>query len=246
MNSRKKRIDNKQGLTNILIGVFALLLILIGYLGINIIITNNKLSKIDKEIDKINSTPNDTSTENKEKFDKSNSLNTKNIEYKNEKLSSVDDKLGVKVVMSKDGKTANITIDWSIFKDKISKEVTGTYPTSKTEYTVNGFNKNIKSVLLSQTDNTISSLTVIYLMEDNTVQYTKLIKQKSDGSKYVDVKTQNNTNYFSTDGAIAKVTDVYRLYNIDATENNKTYKTVVGLKSDGKFYDLGYIIKENN
>lgn len=243
---RKKRVDEKKGLTNILIGVIVLLVIFIAYLGITVMITGNKLGKIDDEIEKINETPEETPSKTTG-LDKSNSLNTRNVEYRNERTTSVNDNIGLTVNVSTDKKNAVLTIDWPTFSAAISKEVPATYPTTKATYNILGFNKTIKNVLLTQYDNTLSSLTIVYLMEDNTVQYTTLVKS-NNGVKYVDIRTQEGTNnkYFATDGTVPRVTDVYKLYNVDAYKENEKHKTSIALKSDGKFYDLGYAISEIN
>lgn len=243
MSKKKSNKSGNNWITNIMIGIIVILLIVIAYLGINVLKTSKELGEIDKQVAAMNEQDNQNNQSQSSGLKASDSLNTTQIKYTNQKEKSITN-IGLDLKISENNESATLTINWKTFGNIINNEVSDNYPTSTNNYEVKGFNKKIKSALIGQTNNNLTSLTLIFLMDDGTVEYAKLFKDDQN-KKVISLKKEDNTEkqYIQIDGTVSKVTDVYKLYNIDADNNNDTYKTIVGVKSDNKFYDLGYAIE---
>lgn len=238
-----KKTSNSNGLTYVLLGVTGLLLILIAYLGIRIIITSNELKKIDEGVEELNKREIQKDKQEANELKSSNSLNTRQIEYSNKNDKNLNS-LGMDAKINDDKTSATLTIDWEKYGKEISKDVTVTIPNKSMNYEIKGLTKKVKDVLIGKTNASASTAVIIFLMDDNTIQYTKIIKEEN-GKKIINSKTEENKQLFSIEGTIPKVTDVKDIYNVDATNKDTSYKTIIGTKQDGKFYDLGYAIENN-
>ena len=104
-------------------------------------------------------------------------------------------------------------------------------------------NGQIKDVYVGITGQDAMGITLFYLMEDGTVEYTPMFNFKTDsqGNSYYEMnyKTENS---FTSSGKINTVTDVIKIYTVSAT-NGTGWSTTIGAKKDGSFYDLGSLIK---
>ena len=190
-----------------------------------------------------NSNTNNTNNNEVKELDLEKSLNTKDITYKN--ASDKEGNYGLTLKINND-KTVTLTIDWKIF---------GKYSTTSSsgevkDYLITGFNKNVKSTFIGDLGQDYTGTTLFFIMEDGTVEYTKLFKKETnaDGSIYyiLNIIKQEGKYYkeFTSNGSLSGVKNVIKLYNVDTYSKNASgYRTVIGATKDGSFYDLGSIIK---
>ncbi len=119
------------------------------------------------------------------------------------------------------------------------------------EYDIRGVSKKIQSTIVGGSGQSINSTTFYYLLEDGTVEYTKLYNKNKDsqGNNYyaINYSYDNNqkdsqgnpTTYFASQGTVPNVKNVIKLYNVQVHEQNGGgHATTIGAKSDGSFYDL--------
>lgn len=86
-------------------------------------------------------------------------------------------------------------------------------------------------------------ITLFYLMEDGTVEYTPMFTKKRDSqnNSYYD-STSINGNY-ETKRAITGVRDAIKLYTVNSyVESGGVSMTTIAATKDGSFYDLGILI----
>ena len=188
-----------------------------------------------------------TNTNEIKDLDLSKSLNTKDITYKN--ASDQEGNYGLSMKVNND-KTVTLTIDWKIF-GKFS--TTGSSGEIK-DYIVKGFTKNIKSTFIGDLGQSYNGITLFFIMEDGSVEYTKMFKQaennNTDGSIYYVLNNTilDNNEYageFISSGTLSGVNGIIKLYNVDTySQNASGYRTVIGATKDGSFYDLGSIINK--
>lgn len=118
-------------------------------------------------------------------------------------------------------------------------------------YEIRGVNKTVKSTIVGGSGQSAAALTLYYLLEDGTVEYTKMFIQKETTSgtryyalNYTDSETEKDANgnrltYFASQGAVPNVSKVVKLYNVQAhVENGGGWATTIGALADGSFYDL--------
>ena len=197
-------------------------------------------------------TDNDESRENSneiKELDLSKCINNKTNTYSNS--SDVEGNYGLSMEINSEKTSVTLSIDWSKFGPL---STVSTWPSSVTTYQVTGFSKTINSVFVGDLGQDSTGITLFYLMSDGTVEYTPMFNRKID--------SQNNSYYemnytydysadgrttgqhFSTKGTINGVSSVIKLYTVDAS-NGSGWRTTIGATSDGSFYDLGDIIKNN-
>jgi len=171
-------------------------------------------------------------------IDLSKSLNTTDYTY-----SSLNDKDEAAkyytLKLNENKKSATITVTAEGGK-VICESIKSTCGDKGYDITVSGFDKKIKSTYVGGIGQSVGSTIFYFLMEDGTVEYVKLLNQKTDS---------NGTNYYEN-GTLEKpqvvsgVSGVVKLYgaNSNAPQSTGSYTTLAA-KKDGSFYDLGKIIK---
>ncbi len=171
-------------------------------------------------------------------IDLSKSLNTTDYTY-----SSLNDKDEAAkyytLKVNEDKKSATITVTAEGGK-VICESIKSTCGDKGYDITVSGFDKKIKSTYVGGIGQSVGSTIFYFLMEDGTVEYVKLLNQKTDS---------NGTNYYEN-GTLEKpqvvsgVSDVVKMYgaNSNAPQSTGSYTTLAD-KKDGSFYDLSKIIK---
>lgn len=130
----------------------------------------------------------------------------------------------IEVVLGKDKRTVTLTINWGEYN------LTGDDENIKT-YTIT-LEKNVKDVYVVGFGQAIGQECALYLMEDGTVEYNKIINEMQE------------TTTLNSSGPIEGVT------NIDRIETGQSgLKDDVGwginnyaIRKDGKFYDLGSLL----
>lgn len=181
-------------------------------------------------------------------LDISKCLNSKNNNtYMNP--SDVEGNYGLSMKINSDQKSIILSIDWEIFGPLSSASA---WPSAVETYQITGFSKNISNVFVGDLGQSAVGITLFYLMSDGTVEYTPMFNQEIDSqnnSYYIMNYTYDYSpegkitgQHFSTKGTIKDVNDVIKLYNADVSNNTSGWRTTIGAKKDGSFYDLGSII----
>ena len=250
---------NKLGL-GILIGILIGLIIgLPGYIICDKFIDNNKdkqeikndniQKKDDEADDKIDNTPSDNTNNNDgtelTDFDITKFDNTKpaingseGIAYnlKNQDTSN----LGLSIRLNNDKKSATITINWSKYFEVYGISIT----TGETiEYNVTNFDKNIKDAYINGFGQWSGKETAFYIMEDGTVEYTPIkFALGNNGS--------SSTTVLKSYGQIAGVSGVVKMvlaedYCLNSPLCVGGSYNILGIKSDGSFYDVSKILDES-
>lgn len=157
-------------------------------------------------------------------------------------------------VKGENTKSPKLVIDWKEFGPHSGASAWGPEPV---EYEIKGFTKNVKYGVVGEVGQSAVSTTVFYLMEDGTVEYTKLFVKNTDANG----NTYYSTNYiyekdnegkitgehFETQGSVSNVKNVVKFYNVDSQASNTAVggaRTTIGATKDGSFYDLGNIINK--
>ena len=155
---------------------------------------------------------------------------------------------GISMNINSDKKSITLNIDWNVFGPISGLDA---YAPSVLTYQITGFTKEIKEVFIGDVGQDAMGITLFYLMTDGTVEYTPMFVSKTD--------TQNNSYYeinytydtsadgklssqrFETKGMIPGVEQVEKFYISDASYGVSGWKTTLGAKEDGSFYDLSII-----
>ena len=114
---------------------------------------------------------------------------------------------------------------------------------------VNGFTKNISKVFIGEFGHDATGISLMYLMEDGTVSYTKLFKKNYDDNNdlyfTLNYSSVNDNKYiFSVDDYYNEIYDIINIYNADySIPNGGGARTVIASLKDGSFYDLSKFMK---
>ena len=152
-------------------------------------------------------------------------LNTDNI-YQN--LSDNESNYGLSMSINSEKTSITLSIDWNKWPlgNSNAKNVR--------TYQITGFTKNIIGTFIGEMGQSISGTTLFYLMEDGTVEYTPVKELAYD--------SQNITSK----GVVRGVENISKLYNADVSTGFSGWRTTIGAKEDGTFYDLGEILMQGN
>ena len=145
-----------------------------------------------------------------------------------------DDKLGVIVSVDGDGVfNKNLSTITSIERDENDYRLI-----------VEGFEKNISKVFIGEFGQDTTGISLVYLMEDGTVSYTKLFKKNYDEENNLYFVLNNslihdNDYVFNVDGEYSEIKDIIGIYNVSySIPNGGGASTVIASLRDGSFYDL--------
>lgn len=239
--------EKKKSNVGLIVLVVILLLACVG-MGTFIFINKDKLiTKNDATTsEKNNSNNKETNQEKEDKIadlDLSKCLNTSDVTYSNPVEATTS--IGLTPTVDEGKRSVTIKTDGSKFGpvSTLSAYYSGEY-----NMYVDGFDKDIENVYVGELGQDPKGTTLLYIMEDGTVQYTKLFKKASDasGNQYYTLNTyqQGEDNYkFHVDGTVKDVKDVIKIYNVNATTTGSGAMTAIGAKKDGSFYDLSIINK---
>ena len=235
--------EKKKGNSGLIVLVIILLLVCIG-MGAYIFINKDKLTAKEETTE---TEKNSNKSENKQnseqkvsELDLSKCLNNKEMNYSNpiEATTSV----GLTPTVDEGKRSVTIKTDGSKFGpiSTLSSYYSGEY-----KMYVDGFDKNISAVYVGEFGQDPKGTTLLYVMEDGTVEYTKIFKKESnpDGGQNYTLNTyqQGENNYrFHVDGSINGVNGVIKIYNVDRTASTGS-RTAIGATKDGSFYDLSLI-----
>lgn len=147
-----------------------------------------------------------------------------------------------------DKKSITLNIDWPVFGPL---SMTAAYSSNVEEYQITGFSKEIKQAFVGELGQDAMGITLFYLMEDNTVEYTPMftLNTSNPNSTHYEMNYSYEKSpdgritgtYFTTRGPINGVKDIIKLYVANAS-NGSGWITTIGATKDGSFYDLGAII----
>ena len=145
-----------------------------------------------------------------------------------------DDKLGVTVFVEGTGVfNKNVSTITSIDRDE-----------SNYSLFVDGFEKKIDKVFIGEFGQDATGISLIYLMEDRTVSYTRLFKKNYDEANTLyftlnNVSESNNNLIFNVDEEYSEISDIVGIYNAEySIPNGGGASTVIASLKDGSFYDL--------
>ena len=192
-----------------------------------------------------------TTTEQQEvikPLDLTKSLNTTNITYSNANEKGEDLGLSIKT----DGTNTKLVIDYKKFcKYSFSTACS----TGTEEREIRGINGKVKSGFIGGNGQDYTGTVLYYLLEDGTVEYTRLYAKKQDnyGNYYYVVNNSYDEqdgrivgDYYKNQGKISGVQNVIKLYTVNASvERGGGYVTTIAATKDGSFYDLGHILNSN-
>ena len=201
--------------------------------------SNNKNNNGNEQItdDKNNTqTDEDQSNTNEEQnrvvqpLDLTKCLNHPSYTYSNPKSSNAIN--AISTTIGSDKKSVTLQINWTDFWGTTAsvREPQGTQ-----NYQVTGFTKSIKSVFVGGAGQDVTGTIVYYLMEDGTVESTKILKSAAENFA-VNIDAQNR---FATSGAIDGVSDIAGFYTVDVQADMTGYMSTIAARYDGQFYDLG-------
>lgn len=183
--------------------------------------------------------------DNVKELDLNKSLNTTNITYSNP-VKDTNGKYGLFMKINPDRKSVSLDINWITFGPLSGAS---TWANNTETYQITGFAKNIMDVFIGDLGQSSVGITLFYLMEDGTVEYTPMFNKMFDSQNNgyyemnytYDYSSDNRVTgqHFETKGAIADVVNVVQLYVVDAMEGNiGGGHTTIGATKDGSFYDL--------
>lgn len=108
------------------------------------------------------------------------------------------------------------------------------------EYNVTNFTKNIKEVYIAGFGQASGYETAFYVMEDGTVEYTPIKDVLGNNGSSSETVLKSYGTITSVSGAV-KVISATDYCSNDNTCMGGSYN-VLGIKSDGSFYDLSKIL----
>ena len=259
-NKEENEMENweepKKNRTGIIIGI--LLLIIIG-LGVFIFLNKDKLFQVvesnsstteQQNTKENNNKTVDNNNENEEEIikplDLTKCLNCNgNLTFKDQSELSASNHFEI----TNNNSNLKLTIHWETFCKMSGASDCANEPI---DYEIRGINKKVQSTMIGGRGQSINSVTFYYLLEDGTVEYTKLYKNNKDsaGNNYYAINysydnTQkdnmgNPTTYFASQGTVPNVNNIVKLYNVQVyEENGGGHATTIGALADGSFYDLG-------
>ena len=209
---------------NILIILVFVLSIICILMGIFLIINREKLDF--KYINK-NEIQNKENIKNKEK-----EKDCAEISYalKTNEYGLSASRAGINVFVDQERQMAEISYNKYILSKTFSLDLAENEEKSIYENTdKKHFNKKINEVLIDGSGQDALSLTILYLMEDGTIEYVPILKDLK-----TNWKEKDNTKIFNSYGKLNKVEGIISLISAEG----KGYHTVLGRKADGSVIDL--------
>ena len=245
MEENKK---SKLGL-GILIGVLVTLVI-----GLSVFIIYDKVLSNDdnqSEVNESNNNSNDSSNENdmtSSDFDISKFDTTKEaingpsgFGYELVTNDNSASSVGLSISLNENKRSATITIDWSKYGSIYG---TSSWMNVVNEYEVTNFTKNIKEVYIGGFGQTSGDETAFYIMEDGTVEYTPIEHALGNNGS-------SSETILKSYGEFENVSEVVKVVTASDYPINSEYATsgayhILGIKTDGTFYNLSSILYAKN
>jgi len=148
-----------------------------------------------------------------------------NCTQSNLTLAFYDNADGLSAKLSQDKKSVTLRINWEYFSKALGGAPNGT--TGPNSYTISNFSQEIADIYIGGFGQSITGVTLLFLMKDGTVEYMPIVKAVQQGN-------ENLKSY----GKINDVNDIIKFLTADVTSG----VTTLAVKPDGSFYDLGIIL----
>lgn len=190
-------------------------------------------------------------------LDLTKSLNTTNIKYSDAK--ELEDGYGQAGLSVKhDESLTRLVIDWQKFGPHSGASA---WTNENVEYDIKNISGTVKKAFVHGEGQDVTGTTLYYLMEDGTVEYTKMFTRNFDskGTLYFNINYTYEKDsdgkitgeHFESQGKVPGVKDVVKIYGVGAVYDDGSdgpkiggYATTIGATRDGSFYDLGKPIRE--
>ena len=185
---------------------------------------------------------NKTTTEEIKAVDLTKCLNTTNLIYSN--LNENQENVGLEILTNSD--TTKLKINWDKF-GPISGATA--WASTNEELNITNLATKVKSGFVGGEGQDPKGTILFYLMEDGTVEYTKvfnLVENVGYNVNYVyaqDITGKITGQHFESQGKVKNVENVVKIYTAQVSNGQTGYMTTIAAKKDGSFYDLGYAIR---
>lgn len=143
--------------------------------------------------------------------------------------------VGISVSVDKTRKTARISYNGATVSNALGLNwVTATDTSTYELIDTKSFDKKIVQVLIDGSGQDASSVAILYLMEDGTVEYVPILKDINTNWSQTD-----NTKKFNSYGKLNGISDIISLVPAEA----QGYHTVLARKADGTVINLADTFK---
>lgn len=188
--------------------------------------------------DKITSQKSNTTTmtnDNKNVEDKKTECTKISYDINTDQYGLSANAVGISVLVDSTRKTARISVNAATISSAFGLSLVTTTDTSTYELIgTKFFDKKIVQVLIDGSGQDASSATILYLMEDGTVEYVPILKDINTNWSQAD-----NTKKFNSYGKLNGIADIISLVPAES----KGYHTVLARKVDGTVINLADIFK---
>jgi len=151
---------------------------------------------------------------------------------------------GLSIKLDKNKRSVTIAMDWSKYGSLWSDGHIGVGSTETIEYEVVNFTKNIKEAYIAGFTSSSGFETAFYIMEDGTVEYTPIVSALKNNDSLNDKNLKSYGKIENVSGVVKLISATGYYPNNEQAVTSGTY--ILGIKSDGSFYDLSKIINTNN
>lgn len=178
------------------------------------------------------------------KFDGSLVINgDSSVAYTNDAYETSNEKLSIGsrnmyADLNDDKKSVDFEVKWDNYSNNGVKDDAKVY-----KYTIANFDRKIRKVYVGSWGQAIGKETIIYLMEDGTVEYTPITyKVVQEAIKSPDTYTLKSY------GKINDVKDIVVIANGNGhnTQSAGSWHSLFAVKADGTFYDISKILEETD
>jgi len=169
--------------------------------------------------------------------DLSKSLNPYDGYFKYEINDYIQNGYGLSVKINEDKQSASLQIDFHKVKQELSsnQEFSDFIET----YQITGFDKKIKKVYFGEMAHTSLADVIFYLMEDETVMYTKLFDYHTSCKYNPFICTSDDLKQLDfSPRLIEGVNNVVEIYNAKVFFTTGSSRSPIAVTKDGSFYDL--------
>lgn len=188
--------------------------------------------------DKITSQKSNTTTmtnDNKNVEDKKTECTKISYDINTDQYGLSANAVGISVLVDSTRKTARISVNAATISSAFGLSLVATTDTYTYELIgTKFFDKKIVQVLIDGSGQDASSATILYLMEDGTVEYVPILKDINTNWNQAD-----NTKKFNSYGKLNGIADIISLVPAES----KGYHTVLARKVDGTVINLADIFK---
>lgn len=210
--------------------IIIVIILLLTCIGMGAFIFTNK--------DKITSQKSNTTTmtnDNKNVEDKKTECTKISYDINTDQYGLSANAVGISVLVDSTRKTARISVNAATISSAFGLSLVTTTDTSTYELIgTKFFDKKIVQVLIDGSGQDASSATILYLMEDGTVEYVPILKDINTNWSQTD-----NTKKFNSYGKLNEISDIISLVPAEA----QGYHTVLARKADGTVINLADTFK---